>query len=182
PLRGSGATDYTGAINATDAMVTGLPEICLMVFLADCVPLLIYDPTKRVVGVAHAGWKGTLQSIAEKTVHVFRRDFGSSPQDMVAAIGPSIGPCCYEVGQPVISQIEQLWKTKDGCVEKERSQSKRHLDLWEANRRQLVGAGIPNRNIEIARICTNHHPDLFFSYRHEKGKTGRFGAGIFLRR
>jgi len=181
PLQGNGANDYSGAIDATDAMVTRVPEICLMILLADCVPIILYDPIKRVVGVAHAGWKGTLQSIARKTVHVFRKDFGSSPQDMVAAMGPSIGPCCYEVGPSVLSQIEHLSGTGEDYVRKESSRGKGHLDLWEANRRQLVQAGIPNGNIEMAKICTHDHPGLFFSYRHEKGKTGRFGAGIFLR-
>jgi len=181
PLRGNGATDYSGAIDATDAMVTRVPEICLMILLADCVPMILYDPIKRVVGVTHAGWRGTLQAIAQKTVRVFQRDFGTSPQDMVAAIGPSIGPCCYEVGPSVLSQIEHLWGTSKGYVRKESSGDKEHFDLWEANRRQLMRAGIPTGNIEIAKICTHHHPDLFFSYRHAKGKTGRFGAGIFLR-
>jgi len=181
PLRGNGATDYSGAIDATDAMVTRVPEICLMILLADCVPIILYDPVKGVVGVAHAGWKGTLQSIAQKTVHIFQKDFGSSPQDMVAAIGPSIGPCCCEVGPSVLSQIEDLWGTRQRYIRKESSGNKGHFDLWEANLRQLVQAGIPTGNIEIAKICTHHHPDLFFSYRHEKGKTGRFGAGIFLR-
>jgi len=181
PRRGNGATDYKGAIDATDAMVTNVPGICLMILLADCVPITLYDPTKRVVGVAHAGWKGTLQSIAQKTVQVFQEDFGSSPQDMVAAIGPSIGPCCYEVGPGVISQIEHLWGTRQRYVRKASWNGKGHLDLWEANLTQLVKADIPNNHIEIARMCTYHDPSLFFSYRHDRGRTGRFGAGIFLR-
>jgi hypothetical protein len=179
--RGNGATDYKKAIDATDAMVTQVPGICLMILLADCVPVLLYDPIKKIVGAAHAGWKGTLQSIVQKTVQVFERTFDSSPEDMVAAIGPSIGPCCYEVGFDVLSEIECLWGAGARYVTKTSSQRKGHFNLWEANLRQLTQAGIPNSSIEIASICTHHHRDLFYSYRQEKGKTGRFGAGIFLR-
>jgi len=180
-LQGSGAIDYKGAIDATDAMVTCVPGICLMIFLADCVPILLYDPVKGVVGVAHAGWRGTLQSIAKKIVHVFQKDFDSSPQDMVAAIGPSIGPCCYEVGLEIVSQVERVFGTGKDYVRTDTSSGKKCFDLWTANLRQLIRAGIPEKNIEKAHICTCDHPNLFFSYRHEKARTGRFGAGIFLR-
>jgi len=180
PLRGKGATDYEDAINGTDAMVTHIPNICLMILVADCVPILFYDPSKRVIGAAHAGWQGTLQRVAQKTVKVFQEDFGCSPKDVVVGIGPSIGPCCYEVGQEVVSEVEHVFRIKAGLIRNESADSKRYFDLWTANLRQLVQAGIPENNIEVARICTCHHSDLFFSYRQEKGKTGRFGAGIVI--
>ena len=180
-LRGKGSVDYRGAINATDAMVTDVPDICLMVLLADCVPILFHDPSKKVIGVAHAGWKGTLRFVAQNTLKVLREDFGCSPQDMVVGIGPSIGPCCYEVGREVVSQVEHVFGTKQGCIQKESADGRGYFDLWTANLKQLLHAGVPEKNIEMARICTYHHPNLFFSSRYEKGKTGRFGAGIVIR-
>jgi YfiH family protein len=180
-LRGKGSTDYKGAINATDAMVTDVAGICLMILLADCVPILFYDPSKRVIGVAHAGWKGVLRFVAQNTVKALREHFGCSPQDIVVGIGPSIGPCCYEVGQEVVSEVEHVFGNRQASMRKESAKGKGYFDLWTANLKQLLQAGIPEKNIEMAKICTCHHPNLFFSYRHEKGKTGRFGAGIVIR-
>lgn len=179
-LRGKGSTNYKGAINATDAMVTNAPNICLMILLADCVPILFCDPSKRVIGVAHAGWKGTLRFVAHNTVKVLREHFGCSPQDIVVGIGPSIGPCCYQVRQEVLSQVEHVLGTRQDCIRHESANGKGYFDLWTANLKQLLQAGIPEKNIEMAETCTSHHPNLFFSHRHEKGKTGRFGAGIVI--
>jgi YfiH family protein len=179
-LRGKGSTNHKGAINATDAMVTNAPNICLMVLLADCVPILFCDPSKRVIGVAHAGWRGTLRFVAHNTVKVFREDFGCSPEDIVVGIGPSIGPCCYQVGREVVSRVEHVLGTGQDCIRHESANGRRYFDLWTANLKQLLQAGIPERNIELAKICTGHHPKLFFSHRHEKSKTGRFGAGIVI--
>jgi len=180
-LRGRGSTDYKGAINATDAMVTNVPGTCLMILLADCVPILFYDPSKMVIGVAHAGWRGTLQKIAQKTVVVFQQHFGCSPQDILAGIGPSIGPCCCEVGREVVSHIEHVFGAEQEYISRESEDGKGHFDLWTANLKQLTQAGIPEKNIETSKTCTCDHSSLFFSYRHERGKTGRFGAGIVIR-
>lgn len=180
-LRGKGATDYQGAIDDTDAMVTNVPGICLMVLSADCVPILLWDPTKTVVGVVHAGWKGTLHGIARKTVEVFEKHFGSSPHDMRAGIGPSIGPCCFEVDSDVISQVRDLLETGGKHFCSNVTDEKGYVDLWSANQEQLVQAGIPADHIEVARTCTCHRADLFFSHRCEEGRTGRFGAGILIR-
>jgi YfiH family protein len=180
-LRGKGSLDFDGAINGTDAMVTNVPDTCLMVLLADCVPLLLYDPSKKVIGVIHAGWKGTLRRIVQATVRTLQNHFGSSTRDIVVGIGPSVGPCCYQVGQEVISLAEQVFGTTQDIIRNRSADGKGHLDLWKANKKQLLDAGIPEENIEMAETCTCHHSDVFFSYRHEKGKTGRFGAGIFIR-
>lgn len=179
-MRGKGSTDYDGAIPATDAMVTDVPGICLMILLADCVPILLSDASKRAIGVAHAGWRGTLESIVEKTVGALKKHFGCSPRDITVGIGPSIGPCCYEVGGEVVSQVEHLFGTGNNYIRNPSQNTKGYFDLWSANLDQLLKAGIPEKNIETARICTRHHPNSFFSYRHEKGKTGRFGAGIII--
>lgn len=179
-LRGRGSVDYKGAINATDAMVTNVPNICLMVLLADCVPILFFDPSKRAIGVSHAGWNGTLRFVAKNTVKALREEFGCLPLDIVVGIGPSIGPCCYQVGQEVLSQVEYLSETKQDFIRNESADGKGYFDLWRANLEQLLQAGILEKNIEMAKVCTCHHPNLFFSYRHEKGETGRFGAGIII--
>ena len=179
-MRGKGAADYESAINGTDAMVTNAANICLTILVADCVPILFYDPSKRVIGTAHAGWKGAIQQVAKKTVTVFRQDFGCLPQDIIVGIGPSIGPCCYEVGSEVISQAKDVFGTKEDCMSNESADGKAYFDLKSANLKQLLQAGIPEKNIEVPKTCTCDHSDLFFSYRHEKGKTGRFGAGIVI--
>lgn len=181
-MRGKGSTDYEGALSATDAMVTNVADICLMVLLADCVPILFYDHSKRVIGVAHAGWKGTLQLVAQKTVEVLKEHFGCSPRDILAGIGPSIGPCCYQVGREVVSEVEHVFGTRNDCVSRETADGKAYLDLWTANLKQLLQAGIPEKNIEVAKVCTCDHHNVFFSHRHEKGKTGRFGVGIIIRK
>ncbi len=178
-LKGRGACDYLSAIDSTDALVTNVPGICPMIMLADCASILMYDPSKRVVGVVHAGWKGTLGAIAQKTVEVFRKDFGSMPEKIIACIGPSIGPCCFHVGREVIAQVENTLGTKEGYITKE-SQNGGYFNLWKANQEQLIHAGLPERNIEPASICTVHNTDQFFSHRGEKGKTGRFAAGILI--
>jgi YfiH family protein len=180
-LRGKGSSDFDGAINGTDAMVTNVPNTCLMVLLADCVPILLYDPLKEVVGVVHAGWKGTLRFIAQSTVKTIQEHFGSAPEDIVVGIGPSIGPCCYQVGQEVVSQVEEVFESTQHIVSNRSADGKGYLDLWKANLEQLLDIGIPEENIKMARTCTCHHHDVFFSYRYEKGTTGRFGAGIFIR-
>jgi len=180
-MRGKGSIHHEEAIANTDALVTRQAGICLMVLLADCVPILLCDPSKGVVGAVHAGWKGTLELIAQKTVMAIREEFGSSPEDIVVGIGPSIGPCCYEVGPEIVSRVKDALGNTQDVLKQTSSDGKGQLDLWEANLKQLVRAGIPKKNIEMARMCTCHHHDRFYSYRYERGKTGRFGAGIVLR-
>jgi len=179
-LRGKGSTNHKEAINATDAMVTNIVDICLVILVADCVPILFFDPVKRAIGFAHAGWKGTLQFIAQKTVRAMEKAFGSLPRDIVVGVGPSIGPCCYKVGPDIISQVEIIFHTKKEYILNESKSGEGYFDLWKANLTQLLHAGIKRKNIEMAMMCTCHNPDLFFSYRHQKGSTGRFCAGITI--
>lgn len=181
-LRGNGSINHTKAISATDAMITEASNIVLMLLSADCVPIVFFDPTKRVIGVAHAGWRGTIRLVSQNTVRVFQEKFGSSPADIMVGIGPSIGPCCYEVGPEVIAQVETVFHAKKGYVDNDSSDGKAYLNLWEANKKQLLQVGIPEGNIEIARVCTHCNSDLFFSARHQTGPTGRFGAGIIIKR
>jgi YfiH family protein len=178
--RGKGSTNNKEAINVADAMVTNVADICLVILVADCVPMLFFDPVQKAIGVAHAGWKGTLQLIAQKTVMAMEKAFGSLAEDIVVGVGPSIGPCCYRVGPEVISQVDNTFHTTKELIVNKFDDGTGYLDLWLANLKQLLHAGIERKNIELARICTRENPDLFFSYRHQQGDTGRFGAGITL--
>ncbi|HHT9111673.1 MAG TPA: peptidoglycan editing factor PgeF [Candidatus Brocadiaceae bacterium] len=180
-LRGSGAFEYATSIEATDALVTDIPNICLTVLHADCVPVILFDFQKRVIGVVHAGWKGTMLQVTRNTVMVFREKFGSAPENIIAGIGPSIGPCCYKVGPEIIIQAKKVLQNKKGHIYKKTSGGNGYFDLWEANKIQLLHTGIPEKNIEIAQICTYCNHDIFFSYRYQKGETGRVGTGIMLK-
>ncbi len=179
-MRGCGAADYDTAVEATDAMVTAVPRLCLTVLSADCVPVLLFDPQKRIVAAVHAGWRGTVKLVAQKTVEALQHEFNCKLTDLLVGIGPSIGPCHYEIGSEVISQVEATFGDTDGYISHESPDGKGYFNLWEANKRQIMEAGIPPQNIEVAGICTYCNAHLFFSARHQKGRTGRFGAGIML--
>ncbi len=175
---GKGATNYQEAIRGTDALITNIPGIPLMLFYADCVPVLIFDPVSRVVAAIHAGWKGTVAKIAQKTVFAMQTNFGTKPEDCLVGIGPSIGPCCYEVDEVVIGQLKQQFS---GWEMLAKPQGERwRLNLWQANRIQLEEIGVVAANIVVSGICTACNTELFFSYRTEKGHTGRIGAVITL--
>ena len=179
-MRGYGAADLDTAVEATDAMVTDVPHLCLTVLMADCVPILFFDPQKRVAGAVHAGWRGTVKLATQKTVETLKTKFNCKLTDVLVGIGPSIGPCHYEVGPEVISQVEDTFGSTEGYINDESPNGKGYFNLWEANRQQIIDAGIPSQNIEVAQICTYCNAHLFFSERHQRGRTGRFGAGIML--
>jgi YfiH family protein len=179
-MKGRGSTNQEDAVEATDAMVTDVPGICLIILVADCVPMLFFDPDRNVIAAAHAGWRGTLQSIALHTVRAMENHFGCSPQDILVGMGPSIGPCCYEVGPEVIAQVKAVLSSCQEYIHHESKDGNGYLDLQKANRDQLVRAGIRRENIETANQCTCHNAHIFYSYRHQHGETGRFGAGICM--
>ena len=179
-MRGYGAADLDTAVEATDAMVTDIPGLCLTVLAADCVLVLFFDPQKQVVAAVHAGWRGTVKLASQKTAEILRQEFNCKPTDILVGIGPSIGPCHYEVGPEVIAQVEDTFGSTDGYINNETPDGKGYFNLWEANKRQIIEADIPAQNIEVAQICTYCNAHLFFSERHQKGRTGRFGAGIML--
>jgi len=177
-MRGKGSIDHSSALDDTDAMITNTPGIMLMIQVADCVPLLFFDAKRKVIAVAHAGWRGTVLSIAKHTVESMVKRFRSDPRDIYVGIGPSIGPCCYEVGHEVIKEVEKNLKNAKDLIKVKYGSA--YFDLWEANKRQLIDSGIPLSNIEVSGICTNCNSNTFFSSRAGKGVTGRFGAGIML--
>ncbi|MGD1213559.1 MAG: peptidoglycan editing factor PgeF [Terriglobales bacterium] len=188
---------------AGDGMVTDTPALLLAVQTADCLPIILVDRKRRAVGVFHAGWRGTVKRIVEKGVGEMRKHFGSDPRDLVVAIGPGIRGCCYEVGEEVRIKFEAQFayanslfrevKESDPVREKypllfltarapghSKLPVRLFLDLVEANRRQLLDAGVPAKNIDAAAPCTACHSELLFSFRAEKGVTGRMmaAAGI----
>lgn len=179
-MKGQGAFDRNTAIQETDAVITNECGICLFVMAADCVPILLYDPQKNVIGAVHAGWRGTVKQIVFLTVQKMQEAFGCNPADIIAGIGPSIGPCCYTIGSDVIDAVLHNFKTTEGFINCG-SDNLPYFDLWYANRKQLMDAGIPDEQIETSGICTMCEHDKFFSFRHGKGITGRFGAGIMLK-
>jgi YfiH family protein len=162
----------------TDALITSSRGVTLMLRFADCVPVLLYDPVRRVAGLAHAGWRGTVSGIARKTVQRMVSHYGCRPEDVLAGVGPSIGPCCYEVGEDVAEAVRDSMPESDDLLNA-RSQDRWHLDLWRANVRQLAESGV--LDIEIAGTCTACRTDEWYSHRAEHGRTGRWGALLGLR-
>jgi YfiH family protein len=165
------------SVRRADIILTDKREVTLYMRFADCVPILFHDPRKGVVGVAHAGWMGTLRDVAASTVNAMKSQYDSNSADIIACIGPSIGPDHYEIGADVILQVMQ--KFGDDSEQVLRSNNgKIHFDLWKTNEILLERAGVGM--IETAKICTACHTDDWFSHRAEKGRTGRFGALIAL--
>ena len=160
-----------------DIILTDKPEVTLYMRFADCVPILFHDPQKGVAGITHAGWMGTVRGAAAATARAMMEHYGSRPQDIMAAIGPSIGVDHYEVGADVITQVEQAFGPEAKRLIEVRD-GKTYLDLWAANRIQLEKSDVDQ--IEVAGLCTACHLDDWFSHRAEKGRTGRFGALISL--
>jgi polyphenol oxidase len=160
-----------------DVILTDKPEITLMMRFADCVPVLLHDPIHRVIGIAHAGWVGTVNGIIRIAVEALHDHYGTNPEDIRAAIGPSIGPDHYEVGLDVVKKVYQAFGRWAASLLEEHAGTV-YFDLWAANRLVLELAGV--KQIELAGICTACHTEDWYSHRAEHGRTGRFGAIIAL--
>jgi len=160
-----------------DAILTDRPGLTLMMRFADCVPIMLHDPVRKVAGLAHAGWMGTVRGTIRYAVEAMQNYYGSNSADIQAAVGPSIGPDHYEVGQDVVIQVQQAFGSDASSL---LSANAGHMkfDLWAANRLLLEQAGV--RHIEVAGLCTACHTEDWYSHRAEKGRTGRFGAIIAL--
>lgn len=169
-------------LNDTDALITNVPEVCIGVTTADCVPVLIYDPVKRVFAAIHAGWKGTVGQITAKTIEKMQLQFGCNPSSMKAAIGPSISVEKFEVGDEVAEIFESEGYDMNTISYRNSSTGKAHIDLWKANSMQLEESGMNLKNIKIAEICTYSNPDRFFSARRQTIHSGRMLAGGFIRK
>jgi YfiH family protein len=188
--------DAAGAHPCGDALISDRPGLLLGVQTADCLPVLLVDAKRRAVAAVHAGWRGTLRRIVEKTAGEMRRRFGTLPQDLRAAIGPGIHACCYQVGEEVRDQFHSQFAYAAELFREARESNPVHekypllfltarapghgpeetlfyLDLVAANRRQLLQLGVPAQNISASPLCTSCRTDLLFSYRKERGATGR---------
>ena len=160
-----------------DIIFTDNPDVSLFMRFGDCVPILFHDPVRMVVGIAHAGWLGTLRGVVGSAVRGMQERYGCDPKNIVAGIGPSIGVDHYEVGAEVISQFhEQFPQDADRILQSKNGGT--YLDLWAANEIQLKRAGV--EQVQVSGVCTACHLDDWFSHRAEKGKTGRFGALMAL--
>ncbi len=187
-----------------DGLITSTPGLLLAIQTADCLPVILVDSKHRALGVFHAGWRGTLKRIVEKGVGEMRRRFGTQARDLKAAIGPGVHGCCYQVGKEVRDQFESQFayaaklfrevEESDPVRDKypmlfltarppghSELPKKIFLDLVEANRQQLLAAGVPARSIEASSLCTSCNTDLLFSYRAEKGQTGRMMGVVGIR-
>lgn len=162
-----------------DAVITALPGQAVGVLTADCVPILLYDPVKGAVAAVHAGWAGTIKGIAGHAVEAMAREFGTGPGDVLAAVGPSIGPCCYEVDEKVMGPLRESLRGWSGLAV-DAAPGKWRLDLWMTNRRVLELSGVPPGNISVMGLCTACNQDKFYSHRGSGGKAGRMMAVAVL--
>ena len=176
----SGFYSKKDAIKDCDAMVTNEPDICLWVFGADCLPILFFDPTNRVIGVAHAGWKGTLADIAGETIRTMQENYGSLPEEIIVGIGAGIGVKYYEVGDEVVSAVLNKFGIDEPFLIQNPKTGRFHLDLINTNTFLVYQAGIEPENIEVADLCTYENENWFYSARRDK-ETGRQIAGIMLK-
>ena len=184
--RGNGITKprpYTDV----DGMITNVRGLVLATFYADCVPLYFVDPVHHAIGCSHSGWRGTVGEMGKKTVEAMREAYGSRPEDIFAAIGPSICQDCYEVGKDVAEPFEKLFsqeRYQDVSLKNiltEKVNGKYQLDLWRANEAILLGAGILKEHLSMTDICTCCNPSYLFSHRASKGKRGNLAAFLMLK-
>lgn len=163
-----------GKIKEGDALVTNLKKTPLLVFVADCVPVAIVDPKKEAVALCHAGWRGTYAKITQKSIENMEKLYGTNPEDLVCVLGPSIGPCCYEVSKDLIEKFNTIITNRDEkfYIIKE---SKYYLDLWKVNELILTSCGVKKENIVNLNICTSCNSDKFHSYRKHNQTTKRLG-------
>lgn len=162
-----------------DALITDQTEVLLTVRTADCVPVLVHDPVRKVVAAIHAGWRGTVAGIVPRTLSMMRQRFGSEPRSIRIGIGPSAGPCCYEVDEPVLERLREGfadWRT----VVRETGPEKAVLDLRSLVRRQAEATGVLQERVCAVNVCTICHPDLFYSYRRDGAVRETMVSGIML--
>jgi len=164
------------AIADCDALITDIPGVVLTILTADCVPILLYDRKHHAIGAIHAGWRGVHGGIVPATVAMMQEKFGTDAGELIAAIGPAIGGCCYEVGEDVAGNFRK----HPAALSPSGNEGKSYLDLPKVVREQLVAAGISEENIESSGVCTACEVERFFSYRQEGGCSGRFMSMISL--
>jgi YfiH family protein len=181
PHGGRGAVSEGDALARADALITRIPDIPLMVLVADCVAVSLYDRERQAIGLAHAGWQGTLGRIAELIVKKMELTFDSDPEDLVVGLSPAIGKDHYTVGEDVFTAYsEEFGSERTSEFMREGADGAWSLDLPGINEWQLLESGIPSENIEVSGLCTACHPEQFYSHRRDNGTTGRFSNIVML--
>ncbi len=171
-----------------DGLITDEPGLVLSTFYADCVPLFFVDPVRRAIGLSHSGWRGTVGRMGAVTIAAMEREYGSRPEDLLCAVGPSICQDCYEVGEDVAAQFEKAFAgtaqafgdAKESGILRPGAPGKYQLDLWRANECVLLEAGVLPEHIAVTDVCTCCNPDVLFSHRASQGRRGNFGAFLCL--
>lgn len=177
---GKGITRERGYADV-DGLITDEPGIVLSTFYADCVPLYFVDIKRRAIGLSHSGWRGTAGRMGRATLEAMRREFGTQPEDVVSAIGPSICQDCYEVSQDVAEEFMHEFSGHETEILTDKGNGKYQLDLWRANEIVLLEAGIKQEHLSVTDVCTCCNPKLLFSHRASRGKRGNLGAFLSLR-
>ncbi|WP_101773029.1 peptidoglycan editing factor PgeF [Peptostreptococcus faecalis] len=170
-----------GKIEDADALVTDLREVPLLAFTADCVPVVFFDNVKNIIGIAHAGWKGTYDNIVGETIRTMKKEYDVNPKDIEVYIGPSIGVCCYNVSEDLVLKFKNKMDDILGtnCDEEffcKKSSDEYFLDLWKINELFLIKSGVENKNIKKLELCTSCNNDKFFSYRKDNKTEKRIGT------
>jgi uncharacterized protein, YfiH family len=171
-------------LDGVDALITALPDVCVGVKTADCVPILLYAPDKKVVAAIHAGWRGTVLQVVAKVVAYMTSHYGVQPSSILAGIAPSISQDAFEVGEEVaeaLAESSDQYLDLSEIIAYNHNTSKAHINLWEANRQQLIKAGLESANIEVAGICTYSNTNIFYSARRSGIGTGRMISGIMIK-
>jgi len=177
-LAGRGSRDHEDALPATDGLVTAVPDLVLATFYADCIPVFLFDPVRKVAALCHSGWKGTMGLIIIQALEVMRRQYNCQPADILVYIGPGIGSCCYEIQADLADKVLSAFPDdNDIIIVKQQGIT---WDLKETIRRCAINYGIPKNQITVSSWCTSCSTDYFYSYRKEQGKTGRMAALIAL--
>ncbi|MCC6094972.1 MAG: peptidoglycan editing factor PgeF [Eubacterium sp.] len=164
-----------------DGLVTDVPQLVLSIFVADCVPVAFVDPVHRAIGLAHSGWRGTAGRIGQVTVAMMKDHFGSRPEDLICAIGPSICRDCYEVGEDVAQQMDAAFPGHLDEILEDRHNGHYQLDLWKANRIVLEDAGVLPSHISVTDVCTCCNPEVLYSHRASHGRRGNLGVFLMLK-
>ncbi len=169
---GKGALDYSSVINNVDGLITDIPDLPLVSFYADCVPLFFLDTENKVIGLAHAGWKGTVQKIGPRCVQKMKKEFNTSPEHLLVAIGPAISQKYFEVDEDVFLKFKSVFTDHEKFINK-KNRFKYSIDLSLCNKLSLIKAEVPENNIICSNYCTYDNQEYFYSYRRDNGVTGR---------
>ena len=168
-------------MSSVDGLMTNIPGVTLVTYYADCVPLFFIDPDLKVIGLAHAGWRGSVGQIGRKMINEMHEIYGCEAEGIIVGIGPSIGPCCYEVDEPVADEFAKMSDINpEYFITEKSSNGKYHINLWEANRQALLKAGIPSENIQVSDLCTSCASDLLISHRKTDGNRETMAAVLQL--